>query len=284
VPARGAYLGAFTLTGGFSQAAYQASVTDLQTEICRPLAIVHSYLRWKRPFPQASQLTVSRSGQILLLSWTGTDLTEMASGADDAEIRTVARAVAELHSPVFVELRWEMDRPNLATIVHSPATFIAAWDHTRALFTQVGVANASWVWCPTATGFDRGTAPAYYPGASEVDWICTDAYPSPDGPVEQLDTELAAFLAWAVPQGKPLMLGEFGVPESYTPSQRSDWLHRAATLVEHTPQIKAIVYFDYNQRTHSANRDYWIRPGTPPAAALRTIAADPWFHPTPGSH
>jgi hypothetical protein len=281
VPAHGADLGAFALTGDFSQPSFTSSVAELQTEICRPLTIVHTYLRWKQPFPLASQLSVSRSGQTLLLSWTGTDLAAMASGADDAGIRTVAAQVASLHSPVFVELRWEMDRPNLRRVVHSAATFIAAWDHTRAIFAQAGVRNASWVWCPTATGFDRGDAPAYYPGANEVDWICTDAYPKPDGPVEQLSTELASFLKWAVPTGKPIMLGEIGVPESYSPSDRSDWIANAADFVKHTPAIKAVVYFDYNPAGHTANRDYRIAPGTAAATAFRALAADPWFHHPP---
>jgi hypothetical protein len=280
VPTRGAYLGAFALTGAFTQQRFVASVAELQTEICRPLDIVHSYLRWQQPFPLDSQLSVSRSGQILLLSWTGTDTAAMASGADDAEIRRVAAEVASLHSPVFVELRWEMDRRNLAYVVHSPDTFIAAWDHTRAVFAQAGVRNASWVWCPTATGFDLGTAPAYYPGDNEVDWICTDAYPAPDGPVEQLKAELAAFLAWAAPRGKPIMLGEIGVPESYSPATRSSWINNAAAFVKQTPQIKAVVYFDYNPIGHSRSRDYLLAPGTPAAAAFRSLGADPWFQPS----
>jgi hypothetical protein len=280
VPTSGAYLGAFALNGrAFTQSAYIASTAALETEICRPLDIVHTYLQWNKPFPVQSELTASRSGQILLLSWTGADMAEMASGADDAEIRTVASEVASLHSPVFVELRWEMDRPNLASVVHSPATFIAAWDRTRAVFAAAGVHNASWVWCPTATGFDRGTAESYYPGAAEVNWICVDAYPRATGPVEGLHTELQAFLTWAKKQGKPLMLGEIGVPESYSPLDRSTWMRQAGDFVKATPQIKALVYFDYNPVGHSANRDYLLEPGSAALRAFRALSSDPWFRP-----
>jgi hypothetical protein len=282
VPARGAYFGAFALDGStFTQQQFISSVANLEIEICRPLAIVHSYLQWNKPFPSLGQLDASRSGQTILLSWTGTDMSAMASGADDQEILAVAREVSSLRSPVFVELRWEMDRPNLASVVHSPATFIAAWDRTRALFRQADVSNASWVWCPTATGFDRGVAPSYYPGASEVDWICTDAYPTPGGPVEQLKSEVAAFLTWAKGQGKPIMLGEIGVPQNYSSPARVKWIENAANFVEQTPQIKAVVYFDYNPVGHSSTRDYLITPGTPAAAALRALGADPWFNPSP---
>jgi hypothetical protein len=281
VPASGAYLGAFALDGtGFTQDHYTNSVVGLETDICRPLDIVHTYLRWDTPFPTKSQLTASRSGQTLLLSWTGTDMATMASGAADTEIRRVAAGVAALRSPVFVELRWEMDRPNLAATVHSAATFIAAWDHARSVFEQAGVTNASWVWCPTSTGFDRGYAPSYYPGASEVDWICTDAYPTPGGPVEQLKPELTAFLGWAARQDKPIMLGEIGVPQNYAPATRAAWINNAAKFVKQTPQIKAVVYFDYNPPGHTSTRDYLIASGTPAATALRQLGADKWFNPS----
>lgn len=281
VPTKGAYLGAFALSSPtFTQDAYISSTQQLETAICRRLAIVHSYLQWQKPFPVESEVDASHSGQILLLSWTGTDMAEMASGADDAEIRQVAAEIASLHTPVLLELRWEMERPNLASVVHSPATFIAGWDHTRAVFQQAGVTNASWVWCPTATGFAQGTAEAYYPGAAEVDWICTDAYPNPTGPVQSLQSELQPFLSWAGQQGKPLMLGEFGVPQSYSSDDRKSWLQDAATFIRHTPQIKAAVYFDYNPVGHHSDRDYWLEPGSSALAAFRDLANEPWFRPT----
>lgn len=284
VPVHGAYLGAAAFSGTlYTEDRRIASINNLQNAICRPLGIVHSYVPWQHEFPTASQLAATQAGQILLMSWTGTDMREMASGADDAEIRTVAREVAGLHAPVFVEFRWEMERPNLASVVHSPADFVAAWDHTRAIFDEVGVANASWVWCPTATGFDNGTAPAYYPGADQVDWICTDAYPQPPGAYEDLKDELRAFMAWAVPQGKPIMLGEIGVPLSYSPESRSQWIDRAAAYLTATPAIKAFVYFDLNPIGHDTNRDWYLPAGSEALAHFRTLANDPWFHPTFGT-
>lgn len=280
VPATGAYLGAAALTGTvFTEERRIASVDALETAICRPFDIVHSYVPWKQPFPAASELAASRAGQILLMSWTGTDTREMASGADDDEIRKVATAVAALRTPVFVEFRWEMERLNLASVVHSPAAFIAAWDHTRAIFHEVGVTNASWVWCPTATGFDQGTAEAYYPGASEVDWICADAYPWPPGTYEDLQDELAAFMTWAVPQGKPIMLGEVGVPLSYSTQARNQWIDNAAKYLTSTPAIKAFVYFDFNPPGHATNRDWLLPVGSEALEHFRDLAAEPWFRP-----
>jgi hypothetical protein len=280
VPSSGAYLGAFALDGSeFSQPAYITSINNLQTRICRPLDIVHSFLQWQRPFPAASELNASRTGQLLLLSWAGTDTKTMASGADDAQIRTVANEIAALRTPVFLELRWEMDRPNLAGLVHSPADFIAAWTHTRALFAAAGVHNVSWVWCPTAAGFRTGAAQAYYPGAAQVDWVCADAYPRTDGPVESLQTAITPFLGWAASQGKPAMLGEFGVPQSYSADNRKTWLQDAASFVKRTPLLKALVYFDYDPAGHPAARTFQLPPGSEALAAFKALAADPWFGP-----
>jgi beta-mannanase len=172
-----------------------------------------------------------------------------------------------------------MERLNLASVVHSPAAFIAAWDHTRAIFNDVGVTNASWVWCPTSTGFDQGTAQAYYPGANEVDWICTDAYPWPPGADEDLQDELAAFMAWAVPQGKPIMVGEVGVPLSYSVDLRNQWIDNAAAYLTSTPAIKAFVYFDFNPPDHPIERDWLLPPGSEALSHFRTLANNPWFHP-----
>jgi len=280
VPASGAYLGAFALDdGGFSQASYIRSINDLQAEVCRPFDIVHSFLQWNMPFPAASQLAASRAGQILLLSWTGTDTKAMASGADDTQIRAVAGEIASLHTPVFLELRWEMDRPNLGGMVHTPADFIAAWTHTRAVFAAAGVHNVSWVWCPTAAGFRTGAAQAFYPGAAQVDWVCADAYPQTDGAVESLQSAVTPFLDWAASQGKPAMLGEFGVPQSYSVNDRRTWLRDALSFAKRTPLLKALVYFDYDPAGHPANRTFRLAPGSAALAAFRALAADPWFRP-----
>ena len=138
-----------------------------------------------------------------------------------------------------------MDRPNLRSQVHSGAEYVAAWDHIRAIFAQVGVDNAAWVWCPTATGFADGQAAAFYPGNSEVDWICADAYPA-YGSTASFASTVTAFLGWASHYAKPVMIGEFGVPESDGAGQRAQWLRAAGRVVLADRQIKALLYFDAN--------------------------------------
>ncbi len=259
------------------------SFNALAAQACRPLAFAHVYFPWETPFPTSSATQFAERGEDLLVSWTGTDTRTMASGAVDGTIKAEAEEIASLRAPVFLEFRWEMDRPNLARVVHSPQDYIAAWDRVRQVFASVGVSNVTWIWCPTAAGFADGRALAYYPGANEVDWVCTDAYPSPvfgPQPYQPLGRLIRPFLNWAQQQQKPVMIGEFGVPRSYPPDERARWLEQAQTTLTAGRQIKAVAYFDYDPAGARINNAYAL--GTDPVvvAAFRALATDPYFRPT----
>jgi hypothetical protein len=277
-PASGAYFGAWVGPGVFTQANEVLAVEELQSRLGRKLAIVHTYLPWQAPFPTPSALTFLSQGSMLLISWAGTDTRQIASGADDSWIRTRARQIKALGKPVFLEWRWEMDRPNLRSQVHSGAEYVAAWDHIRAVFAQVGVANAAWVWCPTASGFSDGQAAAFYPGNDEVDWICADAYPA-YGSTESFAATVTAFLGWASHHDKPVMIGEFGVPQSDGASQRAQWLRAAGRVVMADRQIKALLYFDANPAGQGPQGSYSLTGDTAALSAFRAMAAQPYFNP-----
>jgi hypothetical protein len=275
VPASGTYLGAYALDGPATQRNYISSFNALQQAACRPLDIAHVYLRWNYRFPTPAALALARSGHYLLVSVKGTDIPEMASGRDDAVIRSTAHQLASFPYPIFIEFRWEMDRPNLATVVSSPAAYIAAWDRMRRLFAAAGVTNASWVWCPTAEGFATGRAQPFYPGDSEVDWVCTDAYPNlrtPHSPLQPLSTVLAPFLTWAKGHDKPIMIGEFGVSQAFSAEQRAQWLLDARSTLS-AAGVKAAVYFDANVTT-SPGLSFEIGASSDVVDALRTLATD----------
>ncbi|MBV9205898.1 MAG: endoglucanase [Actinobacteria bacterium] len=276
-PAEGAYLGAWVGPVGasaFTQAYEINAVYSLQQQLGRKLRIVHTYLKWQAPFPTPSDKAFLNQGSMLLISWAGTDAKQIISGAADGWIRTRAHQIMALDRPVFLEWRWEMDRPNLRSQMHSGAGFVAAWDRIRAIFASVGVHNAAWVWCPTAKGFADGQAAAFYPGNQEVDWVCADAYPV-YGTYQSFASTVDPFLSWASHHGKPVMIGEFGVPEAYGEPQRAQWLRAAQQVVLADRQIKALVYFDASP---SGRGNFWLGH----AAALtefRSIASQPYFNP-----
>ena len=195
-PAHGAFFGARVKGATYTDSADIAAVAHLQQDIGRRLAIVHVYHLWQDPFPSSSDLAFLRQGSTLLLSWSGTDTRAIAAGRYDSMIRQRALAVKALGRRIFLEWRWEMDRPGLQAQIHSPADYIAAWDHIRSIFAEEHVTNVGWVWCPTADGFATGKAPAYYPGNSAVDWVCADAYPG-YGPYRSFANIVTPFLSWA---------------------------------------------------------------------------------------
>ena len=277
-PASGAYFGAWVGPDVFTQANEILAVEELQSQLGRKLAIVHTYLQWQAPFPTRSALTFLSQGSMLLISWAGTDTRQIVSGADDSWIRTRARQIKALGKPVFLEWRWEMDRPNLRSQVHSGAEYVAAWDHIRAVFAAAGVHNAAWVWCPTANGFSDGQAAAFYPGNSEVDWICADAYPA-YGSTASFASTVTAFLGWASHYDKPVMIGEFGVPESDGASQRAQWLRAAGRVVVADRQIKALLYFDANPAGQGPQGSYSLAGDAAALSAFRAIAVQPYFNP-----
>lgn len=279
VPAQGAYLGATVWPSAYDQQSRIDTARDFERELGTPLAIAHVYVTWGSPLATASTTSFARAGQRLLVSWATTDTARIAAGDDDAAIRKMAGEVADFGRPIFLQPRWEMDRPNLASVVHSPQDFVAAWDRIRRIFAEQHVRNVSWVWCPTAQGFATGTAPKYYPGDDEVDWLCADAYPLAPfvaGSYEPLSQLLTPFMTWAATHRRPVMIGEFGVPVSYG-EQRASWLEQAARYVRATDQIKALVYYDGPYERADPRVDYWLQDDPAAMAAFAAIAREPYF-------
>jgi hypothetical protein len=272
VPASGAYLGAWVKPVGGKRA---DAVHSFEVLVGRKLDIVQDYHTWTEPFPNAFDQSVVDGGSYLLVSWAGQDTTSITSGSSDDMIRERARALKALKAPVLLRWRWEMDRANLADEVHSPADYVAAWKHIRAIFAAERVTNVSWVWCPLAEGFASGAAPSYYPGDDEVDWLCTDAYSvTPDQP---LAPTLQPFFDWAKSHHKPVMIGEFGT-QSGAPGQRAEWLAAVGATLRAHPQVKALVYFDSDVDRDNRKRDWSLRGDPPDLAAFGKLAFDPYFN------
>jgi Glycosyl hydrolase family 26 len=281
VPSAGAYLGAYVEPAAYTPAATIAAVRSFQQTVGAPITLVHTYHPWDSPFPNSADRYFVDSGKVLLLTWSGTpDTKKIIAGDYDGEIRTRAEAVKRLGHPILMEFRHEMDRPNLQWAMHGPKNFIAAWDHIRKIFSEVGADNVGWVWCPTGWGFSSGRAQAFYPGNSEVDWVCADIYSATTSIPLQVSAE--PFLKWAKGTGKPIMIGEFAASGSST--SWPNWLLAAGELASTDKQIKGMAYFDANG-TDSQGRSfqYWLGDS---GTALRTFGemlSWPAFHPITSS-
>lgn len=277
-PAHGAYFGAWVGPPIYTQANSIAAVDTLQRDLGRRLDIVHTYLKWQAPFPTVSDLAFAQQGSTLLVSWAGADTRTIVSGAYDKWIRKRALEIKAFGHPVFLEWRWEMDRPNLRWQIHSGTEYVAAWRHIRAIFRAEHVSNAAWVWCPTAAGFADGRAAAFYPGDSQVDWICADAYPGATG-YRSFASTAGPFLTWAAQHPRPVMIGEYGVPQSYGSAGRAAWLRDAMRTAQDDPQIKALVYFDADPTGHGPQLSYSLESDAAALREFRGIADSSYFNP-----
>jgi hypothetical protein len=179
--------------------------------------------------------------------------------------------------PLLLRFRWEMDRPNLRATMWSPEDFIAAWRHVRRIFAEERVSNVSWVWCPTAEGFMRGDAPAFYPGDDAVDWTCVDVYAGND--FRPLSALLEPFLTWAGQRPKPIIIGEFGVAKAWGSAGRAAWLRDARRVFKDNPQIKAVSYFESNPDGNGVNQQFRLRDDPPAFRAFVELSRDPYFNP-----
>lgn len=234
--------------------------------------IAHLFRTWDEPLVPPDLADVAAAGKYPMLSWNGSEVAAIVAGHEDELVRSQAEAIAATGVPTLLRFRWEMDRPNLRTTVGSPEAYVAAWRRVHHLFDEVGAPAVSWVWCPTAAGFEPGgDAAAFYPGDDVVDWVCADAYPDRD--LHPLSTLLTPFLRWAADHDKPVMIGEFGVPRSADDTVRAAWLDDAASWLDDQDQVRAVVYFDLDVEPTAPVLQFGLDPGTATASAFDRLTA-----------
>lgn len=271
----GALFGAYVSP---SQATDTGRIADLETyerALGRRLDVIQRYHKWESPFPSAFDRYVSKRGDILLLSWAATTPTEISSGRYDSMIRTRAKALRALGTPILLRWRWEMNRPNIQAEIGSPEAYVTAWKHVRAIFEKVGTDNVDWVWCPLANGFEETNGKAYYPGNDQVEWLCADAYtPYPDEPLKGV---LAPFMTWAGKQAPdlPIIIGEFGTRQG-EPGARARWLDDAMSYFRDHEQIKGVVYYE-SANAPAGRYDLSQEPSA--MASMRKWGQTAWLNP-----
>jgi hypothetical protein len=262
---------------GLRQTDRVRAVADLESTIGRKLDIVNTYRRFDQDFPTSSDLAFADAGATLMVSWATGDTREIVAGQVDKELVGWAKRFASFPHPIMLRVRWEMDRPNLSASMWSGADYVAAWQYIRRIFAAHHVTNVSWVWCPTAGGFANGTAPAFYPGDANVDWTCVDVYAG--NALRPMSELLQPYLTWAAAHPKPIVIGEFGVAESWGSASRVAWLQAAAADFQVNPQIKAVSYFDSNPDGSPPTQRFQLAGDRPLTSAFTAMARSSYFDP-----
>jgi hypothetical protein len=274
-PRRGALVGAWIKPEELTHTGRLEAVDGLQTNLGRRLDILNTYRRFDQMVGTDSDKEFLAQGATLMISWATGDNRSILDGEHDDLIRKQALAIRGVHRPVLLRMRWEMDRPNLRPTMWSGADYVAAWKYVREIFRQEGADNVSWVWCPTAEGFTRGDAPAFYPGDDQVDWTCVDVYAGADfRPIGQL---MGPFLSWAAQHPKPIIIGEFGVAKAWGSAGRASWLADAERTFKANPQIKAIAYFESDPAGNGPTKQFQLAGDQPAFDAFEKMVRDPYF-------
>jgi hypothetical protein len=279
-PKRGSYLGAWVRPAHLTESGRVTAMTAWEQSLGRKMAIVNTYRRFDENFFNESDRQFTARGSTLMLSWAGGDTRLITMGRYDRLIRERARELKDFGQPVLLRYRWEMDRPNLRAQMWSGEDYVAAWKHVRSLFAQEGATNASWVWCPTAEGFQGGYAADFYPGDDAVDWTCVDVYAGTK--YETIGALMRPFLEFCARHpSKPVMIGEFGVARSWGSRQRAAWLEDASATFKANPQIRAVLYFESDPTDNKGPTNQFMVSDDPGVfAAFRSaLAQDAHYRP-----
>jgi Glycosyl hydrolase family 26 len=287
-PARGALFGAWVQPPNLSAVnAEESAVASFEQTIGRKLAIDHLFTAWAAPMSaeEAVARWDQRHGTIPMISWAAARTDLIAAGRYDSLIRARARELKSLPGPVM--LRWfpEMGLRSSRRYAVSPASYIAAWRHMHAIFAAVGATNVRWVWCPGIVAFVKGAAQAYYPGNSYVDWVGADGYnwaPEVAGlPWRSFMQIFEPFYRWALPTGKPMLIGEYGTVEG-APGAKAAWLRQADQEIKtEFPALRAVVYFNSNHMNFGMHFNWRVTSSGSALAAFKTFANDPYFEARP---
>lgn len=279
-------LGAYTDLSGKTTA---AAVAAREKAMGRDYDLEVTYYDWTDSFPDAGEAAMAAQGVTPLMAWYPPDansgstaaLGQIASGADDKQIRTTADAIKAYGQRVFLRLAPEMNG-NWYKYSGDPQAYVAMWRHVHDVFAKAGVTNVTWVWCPNV---NPANWDSYYPGSAYVDVIGVDGFSNTTytwQTFQQLFGGFFAHFAKFAP-GKPQLVAETstnsgaGVPAADVGSAAS-FISGMESYLKNTAGPKydviGVCWFD----TDTNNGINWRVDQTSAAwKAWLTLASDPYF-------
>jgi beta-mannanase len=233
-------------------------------------------------FQPAAMSTIRSHGSIPFFTWgptsgggAGADqptykLSNIYNGQFDAYITKFAQDAKAWGQPFFLRFMWEMNGSwypwSEARNGNQPGDYVKAWRHVHDIFTQVGVTNATWVWCVNTEYSGSLPLEGLYPGDAYVDWMAVDGY--------NKDSTSRSFATIYKPtydhllkiSSKPIIIGEVASKDSaYSAGTKAAWITDmlAAQLPTTFPRIKGFLWFNW-----STDGDYIIESSATATAAF----------------
>ncbi len=252
-----------------------APVAAYTSLVGRKPDLLEYYLGWGDAIQSDQTTGVWDDGQLPYVAWEPYKATyaQIASGSQDAYIRSTAEAIQDMNIPVALSFGHEMNGAwyPWGTKGNTPAQFVAAWRHIHDVFQDVGVSNVIWVWSPNIINpVPQVQLKPYYPGDGYVDWVGVVGYYALSGAHSFQDlfgptfTEVRAFTS------KPFLLAETGSEPS--PRKAAQITELLRTVAER-PDIVGFIWFDLNKET-----DWRVNSSPATLAAFRAGAQNPGYN------
>ena len=218
-----------------------------------------------RPFPKRPVKVINALGatpmvSLELWSWhggrKGSYLPALASGEYDDFLRKWARDAREDGRRILLRFGFEFNG-NWFTWSQDPKNFVAAWRRAREIFRREKADNVEWVWSPNVESCPdtrQNRIDLYYPGDEHVDWLSVDGYNFGDKhdkwhkwqTFDEVFGSILGDFSERCPD-KPVIISEFGCAPG-TGSQRERWIRDAHESLMQYPQVKAVIWFNYDKR------------------------------------
>jgi mannan endo-1,4-beta-mannosidase len=248
-----------------------SAAADFEAEAGKQLSLIHFAAPFadcshapctNYSFPTKPMQTIRDHGAIPFFSWSSQStpsslsepdyqLADVISGRYDDYIRSFAAEAKAWGHPFFLRFNWEMNGnwfPWAEGVNgNNPGEYVAAWRHVHDIFTAVGAANATWVWCPNVDPKGEFTDVAsFYPGDAYVDWTSLDGYnwggrrwtgfSDLFGPTYHRIVDQVA-------PSKPMIIGEVGSSENG--GSKSAWISEMLQkLPTEFQRIRGVLWFD----------------------------------------
>lgn len=306
-------LGAYFWQNGQTAPDDRNAVAAWQRQTGRLPAVWMIFQSWTgtNAFPVAAARRARELGGKLLITWepwNGSNrhdpnwsCARIAGGAQDAYIRSYARAVRSGGVPVMLRLAHEMNgdwypwgtayaSDSRRNNGNSPQNYVAMWRRVVSIFRQEGAHNVNWVWAPNILYWNRSNSiadqnhdlAALYPGDSYVDWIGLSVYNDASKRPWQSFSSLfeAAYNTVTRISDKPLMIAEMGVTEAGAPSgtNKAAWISQTLMndIPTRYPRVRLVNWF-CRDKTSFGEANYRFDSSTASLRAFRVAVNSPLY-------
>jgi hypothetical protein len=226
------------------------------------------YSAWNQPFQAyfADRARASDAIPLVQLLPSGVSMSKVASGDDDAYLRSYARSVRDYRYPVIIGFAPEMNGGSYQWGAGhtSPAAYVAAWRHVVQVFRAAGAVNVTWLWTVSSMSGASSPIRQWWPGSSYVSWVGIDGY------YDRSTDTFASVFGGTINQirtvtGKPVLISATAVSPGRAQVSQINGLFEGVR----EDRLAGLVWFDIAQPVGAGHQDWRIEDSPAGLAAFR---------------